>query len=744
MYLKWIPAEAKNVQELLWYLHESPPESPKSARPPPEVTIVERAVPSLFALIIGISQYRDTALNLRGCAPDADLFEDLLKSVYRVPSERIKNLRNEEATRQGMLQAIKDLADSPKISASDPIVIFYAGHGGEFDIKELSATKGLSDTEKMIQFLLPYDFVSNGSSTKEGQGIFDITLSRLLTEIAEKKSDNITVILDSCHSGSGTRKDKRDETFAVRGVELPSNYTIPASIIEEEELDSGERGGTVATGAEKKGLRSHVLLAACQHGQTAKERKGNGDFTSRLVPLLREDGLDRVTYRDVINRLPPLPEDQNPQCEGINAGRIIFDGKVSTPRRALYNVRRGNMKTTNSPVENYDFVVGAGEAHGVMKGAEFAVYSDQKMKHLVGRVRAVRIDVFIAGCLSLDGSELQIPQPAYAILTRLGEQQDLRLYVEPRDEFLPLFVRITKEMEQPSEDRSKRSFRLLNSPEEGCDLALTLKDDGCIQFNITDPTCLRYGLRTMPVNDISTDDPDHLINILRSAADFYWNLHHSKKEGTSVKGEAGRPSIELECLKVVDDPRKYNTYKPEQGEENLNVQGTIYVDVSEGAMYGFRIKNKSDTPLYAALLYFDINDCSVESYYMPPDARDGVTDPSLPVGGSLEIGWGDSGTVPYRYGLRKGQTIDVGFLKLYVSAEYIDFSQVVQRSQFTPERQGFRVEAKPRPLWDSMLVNIIQRDSNVTQGFDAGTSASVGGGVNDKPEFASFGLGFGF
>ncbi|KAJ8079113.1 hypothetical protein PM082_013400 [Marasmius tenuissimus] len=716
MHLSWIDVEAQNVQEVLWYLHESPPgSSPKSVRPPPEVTIVERPVPSLFALIIGINDYQDTEINnLKGCVPDADAFESLLKDVYRVPSERIKNLRNEQATRQAMLQAIEDLADSPRIGARDPIAIFYAGHGGEVK----SDTTG-----KMIQFLLPYDFIQKGSSTQEGQGIFDITLSRLLTKIAKKKSDNITVILDSCHSGSGTRDDERDKTFAVRGVELPSTYTIPAGIIEDELKAAGEqRDSNPAPGTEMAGLRSHVLLAACKHGQTSKERGGSGDFSSQLIPLLREDGLDQITYRDVINRLQPLPDNQNPQCEGVNSGRIIFDGKVAAPHRPLYNIR-----CVDASTNRFDFVVEAGEAHGVTKDAEFAVYSDQKMKpeHLVGRVRAVKITPFNTGCSSLDGSYLEIPKPAYAILTRLGEQQDLRLYIEQRDEFLPLFKRIKEQMEQSSEDSYKRSFRLLNSPEEGCDLALSLKDDGYIQFDIMDPTCLRYGVRTMPFNDISpSDNPDYLLVVLQSAADFYWNLHHSNKEGKLAKGKVttnvkpGEPVknlIELECFKLVPSgeltPDLEDVYKPEQGGENLNVQGTININIVEGDQYGFSIKNNSNVPLFAALLYFNINDLSVESYYMSPVARDGETDPSIPAGQSLDIGWGDSGTIPRSYTLRRGRTIDVGFLKLYLSTEYVDFSQVCQETPFVEERENVRNPGTTkRYLWDSMLVNIIQRD----------------------------------
>ncbi|KAL0066446.1 hypothetical protein AAF712_006488 [Marasmius tenuissimus] len=763
------PEGTKQQQQQQALTPKSKDEVTKPVRPPPPVTIAESSVPSLFALVIGINNYQDQAIsNLGGAAADANAFSSLLKDIYRVPAERIRNLRNEEATRQAILQAIEDLAESPTITNRDPIVIYYAGHGGEADSPFASPT---GTKKEKIQFLIPHDFVANGSSTQEGQGIFDLTLSRLLSRIAEKKSDNITVIFDSCHSGSGTRTDKRDETLALRGVELPPTYAIPASIIKPE-LASDKRATVAAKGYEKKGLQSHVLLAACRQGQTAKERQSSGAFTSQLIPLLREEGLDRITYKEIIKRLPELPGGQDPQCEGVNDGRVIFDGKVATPRRALYNVRSATTKT-GAAASKLKYILEAGEAHGVTKGAEFAVYSDQKMKHLIGSLKAEEVTPFNTRCSARDGSSFELPQPVYAILIRLGEQQDLRLFIEPCNEFLTLFMRIGQEMQRSDADSCKRSFRLLNDVREGCDLALVLKDNGCIQFNILDPICQRYGLYTMPFYNITTDEPDHLLTILRSAADFYWNLRHSNKEGKLMKGKVtanvkpGEPAknfIELECFKLVDSGRVTVNFddilEPEEdGRNNLNVEGTINIDVDEEANYGFRIKNNSNVPLFAALFYFDASDLSVVPYYMPPVARGGETDYSLPAGGSLDVGFGDSGTTPFYYRLRNSQSVDVGFLKLYVSTEYIDYSQIVQETPFVPERQTSPRETKKRYLWDSMLVPIVQRGADTDTrcfrlGLNAGISANLSAGVEvggyggnggfNAGFNANFGLGFGF
>ncbi len=83
-----------------------------------------------------------------------------------------------------MIQALQSLATNPRISAQDPILIYYAGHGSEAKLTSLFSGN-------TIQMLVPYDFVLDSSANHEGQGIFDVTLSSILNEIAREKSDNV-------------------------------------------------------------------------------------------------------------------------------------------------------------------------------------------------------------------------------------------------------------------------------------------------------------------------------------------------------------------------------------------------------------------------------------------------------------------------------------------------------------------------------------------------------------------------
>ncbi|KAK0465781.1 hypothetical protein IW261DRAFT_1346862, partial [Armillaria novae-zelandiae] len=165
----------------------------------------------LFALIIGIDKYHSSGIrDLSSAVADTDAVDAFFQEALRVPKGQTKNLRNEEATRLTIETAIKDLGNKPAIKKDDAILIFYAG---------LALKRIHPSANGKIQMLVPHDFILGGSSdSKQGQGVLDVRFSHLLADLADKKSDNITVILDCCYLGSGTRADDDDPTYIVPGL----------------------------------------------------------------------------------------------------------------------------------------------------------------------------------------------------------------------------------------------------------------------------------------------------------------------------------------------------------------------------------------------------------------------------------------------------------------------------------------------------------------------------------------------
>jgi hypothetical protein len=72
------------------------------------------------------------------------------------------------------------------------------------------------------------------------------------------------------------------------------------------------------------------------------------------------------------------------------------------------------------------------------------------------------------------------------------------------------------------------------------------------------------------------------------------------------------------------------------------------------------------------------------------------------------------GTVPHTFFLRKDQNVDVGILKLFLSREHVDLSDVTQSTAFVPIGARYIVPDNLKPtklhfLWDTVLVPLVQQ-----------------------------------
>lgn len=119
-----------------------------------------------------------------------------------------------------------------------------------------------------------------------------------------KSTFSQTVILDCCHSGSGTRADS--SVTSTRGFtyekKLPKN--LDAKLLTG---DGNTRGVKLAAGFLNHGLESHVLLAACNSNEVAREAKGRGAFTTALLATLATVLTDKISYTDLLRRIDALP-----------------------------------------------------------------------------------------------------------------------------------------------------------------------------------------------------------------------------------------------------------------------------------------------------------------------------------------------------------------------------------------------------------------------------------------------------
>ncbi len=253
------------------------------------------------------------------------------------------------------------------------------------------------------------------------------------------------------------------------------------------------------------------------------------------------------------------------------------------------------------------YVLEAGEAHGITKNAEFSVFADRSMTSALGTVVVSNTATFTSSCklLSALGNEAPFPlaTSGYALQTRAGEDQDVRLFVENNERLLGVFERIANEMEA-----GKRGFRLVKSRADEPDLVVAADGD-VIHFEIMDKLCRQHGLTRMPFG-VDIDDSDALRRILQSLADFYWYLRHSSKRSPLATST-------LECMKLKETGEYTDDLEevlmPDPDGHNLNVGGVIMVDVGEEGIYGFKITDTMSVPLYVWMFYFDVSDLSIST-----------------------------------------------------------------------------------------------------------------------------------
>jgi hypothetical protein len=118
---------------------------------------------------------------LRGAVPDALAFQEYLERDLAIPPENIQTLINRSATRAAIIEALVRLRDDSRISKGDPILIFYAGYGGETQSSNSSSTAD--------RCIIPYDYSEN--QAHEISTIGHRAIASLVSQIVETKGDNI-------------------------------------------------------------------------------------------------------------------------------------------------------------------------------------------------------------------------------------------------------------------------------------------------------------------------------------------------------------------------------------------------------------------------------------------------------------------------------------------------------------------------------------------------------------------------
>ena len=311
----------------------------------------------IYALLVGIDKYVNVP-PLKGCVNDVIAIQEYLQArvVTNGYELHLRTRLNQNATRQAIIDGFRQ--HLCQANSEDVAFFYYSGHGSQEQAPQeffKIEPDGLNET------LVCYDSRSEG-----GWDLADKELAKLIAEVADK-NPHITIILDSCHSGSGSRDDQNGDT-AVRQVPMDLRKRPVDSFIftltEAEQLvntrsqNKNPTGWNLARG-------KHILLAACRDIERAKEYNFEGQrrgvFSYFLLDTLTKAN-GNLSYRDLFKRTNSLvrskTREQSPQMEATVVGDLeqAFLGGAIVPRTPYFTV---------SYHQEYNWIIDGGAVHGI-------------------------------------------------------------------------------------------------------------------------------------------------------------------------------------------------------------------------------------------------------------------------------------------------------------------------------------------------------------------------------------------
>lgn len=282
----------------------------------------------VHALLVGINAYPPDVGALSGCVNDVDHFRDYLVRNFDPSRLGIEVLKDADATRDKLIRTFRQHLG--KAGPGDVAVFHFCGHGARW--ASAAAFHEFYPDGK------DEGLVCVDSRQPGGYDLADKELAVLIAEVSGRGA-HVAVILDCCHSGSGTRG-----VDSFRGL----RPRVTHEVTRERPLESYLDGHYARLAATKTPLwiptSPHILLAACERTQLAQESPDNsGVFTSTLIEVLDKSGGD-LTYADLFVRCRAAvrrrADDQDPQFEtaGSFSASSGFLGRSASTTARRYSV----------------------------------------------------------------------------------------------------------------------------------------------------------------------------------------------------------------------------------------------------------------------------------------------------------------------------------------------------------------------------------------------------------------------
>ena len=319
------------------------------------------------ALIIAIGDYDRSATGWSAISSKNDI--PLIKTALMGQGFEEKNiaiLEDQDADKLGIINALDDLYKS--VDDDDYVVIHYSGHGQQIsDNENRDEIDGLD--EALVSIKAPSKYMAGENYTGE-EHLRDEELGSYIDKIRGKvgKEGQVLVILDACHSGTGTRGISQ-----VRGGEGPLIIPGESGIEDGEEEKGFGMSETSKSRGDSENIAPFVLFAGSKFDEPnyeTKDENGNGvgSLSFALAKSFSEINTNS-TYSSVFARILEIMSDiapkQTPMIEG-DINYKVFNGEV-VEQEYYYLIDR--LESENS------ISITGGNVTGVSVGDKVGLYS---------------------------------------------------------------------------------------------------------------------------------------------------------------------------------------------------------------------------------------------------------------------------------------------------------------------------------------------------------------------------------
>ncbi len=315
------------------------------------------AEPTKHALIIAVGDYpTEGGWSSISSVNDVALIQSaLLQQGFQ--QDNINIIINENAKKQGITEQISAL--SGKVKKGDIVVIHFSGHGQQI------MDNGTDELDGYDESLIPFDAKLYFSNNYQGENhLRDDEMTSLLNSIRKNLGDsgNVLVILDSCHSGTGTRglAKSRGTDVKFRSPDYdPAKKQDEDNFSDIETDDSNFASLVVLSGASQEELNYEYI-----------DRNNGSSYGSLSYSFSKAlaEATPETTYRALFDKIKVemsmIAPKQSPQIEG-DIDMKIFGGQA-VEQQPYFMIDAWYDKNT--------VTIKAGNLMGIFDGTEVGFY----------------------------------------------------------------------------------------------------------------------------------------------------------------------------------------------------------------------------------------------------------------------------------------------------------------------------------------------------------------------------------